>query len=76
MGDALLDVLHRIITELSGNHLLLGSGFAFPSKRLSVSSKAFKSMAALTAAPAARIFETSDNSQSSKDSTYNKTILK
>ena len=42
----------------SDTHLLFGSGFAFHSKRLSVSSKAFKSMAALTAAPAVGIFET------------------
>ena len=45
----------------SDTHLLFGSGFAFPSKRLSVSSKAFKSMAALTAAPAVGISETFDN---------------
>ena len=34
----------------SDTHLLFGYGFPFPSKRLSVSSKAFKSMAALTGA--------------------------
>ena len=46
----------------SDTHLLFGSGFAFPSKRLSVSFKAFKSMAAaLTAAPAVGISETFDN---------------
>ena len=60
----------------SDTHLVFGSGFAFPSKRLSVSSKAFKSMAALTAIPSVGISETFDNSQSSKDSTYHKTILK
>ena len=42
-------------------HLLFGSGFVFPSKWLSVSSKDFKSMAALTAAPAVGISETFDN---------------
>ena len=45
----------------SDTHLLFGSGFAFHSKRLSVSSKAFKSMAVLTAAPAVGIYETFDN---------------
>ena len=60
----------------SDTHLVFGSGFAFPSKRLSVSSKAFKSMAALTATPAVCISETFDNSQSSENSTYHKTILK
>ena len=67
-------VLHRIIMVFvasssvspmgfskSDTHLLFGSGFAFPSKRLSVSFKAFKSMAALTAAPTVGIFETFDN---------------
>ena len=67
-------VLHRIIMAVaafssvspvgfskSDTHLFFGSGFAFPSKRLSVSSKAFKSMAALTAAPAVGISETFDN---------------
>ena len=41
----------------SDSHLVFGSGFAFPSKRLFVSSKAFKSMAALTAAPTVGISE-------------------
>ena len=67
-------VLHRIIMAVADfnsvspvgfskfdTHLLYGSGFAFPLKRLSVSSKAFKSMAALTAAPAVGISETFDN---------------
>ena len=67
-------VLHRIIMVVaafssvspvgfnkSDTHLLFGFGFAFPSKRLSVSFKAFKSMAALTATPAVGISETFDN---------------
>ena len=82
-------VLHRIIMAVAGfssvspvgfsksdTHLVFGSGFAFPSERLSVSSKGFKSMAALTATPSVGISETFNNSQSSEDSTYHKTILK
>ena len=64
-------VLHRIIMAVvafssvspmgfskSDTHLIFGFGFAFPSKRVSVSSKAFKSMAALTTALAVGISET------------------
>ncbi|XP_034691917.1 tryptophan synthase alpha chain-like [Vitis riparia] len=41
-------------------HLLFGSGFGFPSTRLSVSFKAFKPMAAVTAVPAVGLSETFD----------------
>ena len=44
----------------SETHIFFGYGFAFPSERLFVSSKAFKSMAALTAAPTIGISETFD----------------
>ena len=41
-------------------HLLFGSGFGFPSTRLSVSFKAFKPMAAVAAVPAVGLSETFD----------------
>ena len=60
MAGAAFSSVSRVGFSKSDTHLLFGS-VAFPSKRLSVSSKAFKSMAALTAAPAVGISETFDN---------------
>ena len=51
MAVAAFGSVSRVGFSKSDTHLLFGSGFAFPLKRLSVSSKAFKSKAALTAAP-------------------------
>ena len=60
MAVAAFSPVSRVGFSKPTTQLLFGSGFAFPSKRLSVSSKAFKSMAALTVAPAVSISETFD----------------
>ena len=60
MAVAAFGSISRVGFRKSDTHIFFGSGFAFPLKRLSVSSKAFKSMAALTAAPAVGISETFD----------------
>ena len=60
MASAAFSSVSRVGFSKCDTHLLFGS-VAFPSKRLSVSSKAFRSMAALTAAPAVGISETFDN---------------
>ena len=60
MAVAAFGSVSRVGFSKSDTYIFFGYGFAFPSKRLSVSSKAFKSMAALTAAPAVGIFETFD----------------
>ena len=57
MAVAAFGSVSRVAFSKSDTPLLYGS-VAFPSKRLSVSSEAFKSMAALTAAPAVGISET------------------
>lgn len=41
-------------------HLLFGSGFGFPTKRLAISSKVFKPMAALITVPAVGLSGTFD----------------
>ena len=61
MTDATFSSVSPVAFSKSDTHLLFGSSFAFPSKWLSVSSKAFKSMAALIAAPTVGISETFDN---------------
>ena len=58
MDVAAFGSVSRVGVSKSDTHLLFGSGFAFPSNSLSVSSNAFKSMEALTATPAVGISAT------------------